>query len=91
MALAREHDLHRRRRGRNVALGVVLALFVALVFGLSIAKIEQGDMMEAFDHQPRASVLPMEQGEALADPGPAPAAAPVSTLPPPGPAPEAVR
>lgn len=86
MALAREHDLHRRRRGRNVALGVVLVLFVALVFGLSIVKIEQGDMMEAFDHQPRASALP-PAGDALADPGPAPAA----PLDPPGPAPEVAR
>lgn len=34
-----EHDLHRRRRGRNMALGVVLVAFVALLFGVTIAKM----------------------------------------------------
>ena len=81
-----EHDLHRRRRGRNIALGLVLALFVALVFGLSIAKIENGDMMGAFDHTQRSSALPLDPDAALPAPGPAPAAA---TLPVPGPAPAA--
>lgn len=60
MPLQAEHELHRRRSGRNIGLALVLAAFVALVFGLSIAKIRQGDLMQAFDHQPRASVLPAE-------------------------------
>ncbi|MEX2518081.1 MAG: hypothetical protein WD969_01975 [Paracoccaceae bacterium] len=34
-----EHDLHRRRRGRNLALGAVLLAFVALLFGVTIAKL----------------------------------------------------
>ncbi|SMH54331.1 hypothetical protein [Maritimibacter sp. HL-12] len=34
-----EHELHRRRLSRNVGLGVALVLFVALVFGLTIAKV----------------------------------------------------
>ncbi len=34
-----EHDLHRRRRGRNIALGAVLICFVALMFGVTIAKM----------------------------------------------------
>ena len=75
MALHVEHDLHRRRRGRNIGLAVMLVLFVALVFGLSIVKIGQGDMMEAFDHQPRASMLPLDPAATLPDPGPAPAPA----------------
>ncbi|WCR11650.1 hypothetical protein JHW45_04535 [Paracoccus stylophorae] len=58
MAMQSEHDLHRRRRSRNVGLGLVLAAFVALVFGLTIVKVRQGDMLEAYDHQPRVSVLP---------------------------------
>lgn len=66
MPLQVESDLHRRRSGRNVGLAVVLVLFVALVFGLSIAKILQGDLMQAFDHQPRASVLPAEPGARIA-------------------------
>lgn len=34
-----EHELHRRRRGRNVALFVVLAGFVALLFTVTITKM----------------------------------------------------
>lgn len=60
MALNHEHELHRRRRSRNVGLGLVLLAFVALVFGLTVVKVQQGDMMEAFDHQPRTSLLPPE-------------------------------
>ncbi|SIS76162.1 hypothetical protein [Paracoccus saliphilus] len=56
-----EHELHRRRRSRNVGLGLVLAGFVALVFGLTVVKVRQGDMMEAYDHQPRVSITPQEE------------------------------
>lgn len=83
MPLQAEHELHRRRSGRNIGLALVLAAFVALVFGLSIAKIRQGDLMQAFDHQPRASVLPAEPVAAgpaanpVAAPG-TPAAAPAA-------------
>ncbi|MDF3606507.1 hypothetical protein PE067_10385 [Paracoccus sp. DMF-8] len=61
MALRPEHELHHRRRGRNMGLLAVLVAFAALVFGLTIAKIGNGDMMEGFDHQPRTSVLPREE------------------------------
>lgn len=42
MSLRAEHDLHRRRSGRNLGVGLVLVLFVALVFGLSVVKIKNG-------------------------------------------------
>lgn len=71
MALHVEHELHRRRRGRNIGLALVLAGFVALVFGLSVVKITQGDMMQGYDHRPRASMLPK-------DPNPPAPAAPVA-------------
>ena len=34
-----EHDLHKRRRGRNMAVGGVLLAFVVLLFGVTIAKM----------------------------------------------------
>lgn len=55
-----EHELHRRRRSRNVGLGLVLVAFIALVFALTVVKVKQGGMMEGFDHQPRVSILPPE-------------------------------
>lgn len=43
MAIKVEHELHKRRLGRNVGLGLVLVGFVALVFGLTVVKVERGD------------------------------------------------
>lgn len=39
--IAHEHEIHRRRWGRNLGLGLVLAGFVALIFGVTVAKISQ--------------------------------------------------
>ena len=61
MALNTEHEIHKRRRSRNVGLGLVLVAFVALVFGLTVVKVQQGDLMEAYDHQSRVSELPLEE------------------------------
>ena len=58
MGLAREHELHKRRSGRNIGVGLVLAGFVALLFGLSVVKIQNGSSLEAFDHQPRVTLAP---------------------------------
>ena len=43
MGLAREHDLHKRRHSRNAGLGIVLALLVAIVFGLTVVKVKYLD------------------------------------------------
>jgi hypothetical protein len=58
MAFGRDHELHTRRFGRNLGLGVVLAAFVALVFGLTIVKVSQGNPMQAYDHAPRPEMVP---------------------------------
>jgi 1-acyl-sn-glycerol-3-phosphate acyltransferase len=34
-----EHELHHRRRGRNLGLFVVLVAFVGLIFVLTIVKV----------------------------------------------------
>ena len=50
MPIARTHDLHRRRASRNVGVGLTLVAFIALVFGLTVAKVQRGGTIEAFDH-----------------------------------------
>ncbi len=50
MAFRPDHELHRRRFGRNLGVGLVLAAFVAIVFGLTVVKVTNGDPMQAFDH-----------------------------------------
>lgn len=57
MAITKDHELHRRRAKRNLALGLVLGGFVALVFGITMVKLSNGEMMQAFDHSLRPSLL----------------------------------
>lgn len=42
MSFRAPHDLHKRRFGLNLGVGLVLAGFVAVVFGLTIAKVSVG-------------------------------------------------
>jgi len=58
MPIAQTHEIHQRRFGRNLGVALCLIGFIAIVFGLTIAKIRQGASMEAFDHTPRVSVTP---------------------------------
>ena len=60
MRLRVEHDLHRRRRSRNVGLGLVLVGLIVVVFGLSVVKITSGQPMQAFDHVLRPEMLATE-------------------------------
>lgn len=57
MAFKPDHDLHRRRFGRNMGLGLLLVGFVAIVFGLTIVKVSNGTMSQAFDHAPRPELV----------------------------------
>jgi hypothetical protein len=50
MAIRAEHEIHRRRLGRNVGVAVTLALFIVLVFALTVVKVTNGEPMQAFDH-----------------------------------------
>jgi hypothetical protein len=62
MTLRPTHELHARRFGRNLGLGLVLGGFVVLVFALSIVKITRGDPMQAFDHTIRPEMTRAAEG-----------------------------
>ena len=38
MAIVKEHELHKRRFSRNMGVGLALLAFVALVYGVTVAK-----------------------------------------------------
>ena len=61
MAIRVEHDLHRRRRSRNVGLGLVLICFVGIIFGLTVVKMQQLGAVQGFDYVVRPELLPEEQ------------------------------
>ncbi|NDV01771.1 hypothetical protein [Pseudoroseicyclus tamaricis] len=53
MAIQVEHELHKRRAGRNWGLLLILIAFVGVVFGLTVVKVTRlGDAraFENFDH-----------------------------------------
>ncbi|KUP93935.1 cytochrome C oxidase assembly protein [Tritonibacter horizontis] len=39
MSLRKEHELHTRRKGRNMGVGLLLAGFVVLVLALTVVKL----------------------------------------------------
>ena len=39
MALRKEHEIHKRRSGRNIGVGILLAAFVVLVMALTLVKV----------------------------------------------------
>ncbi|MDP3263820.1 MAG: hypothetical protein Q8M59_12730 [Tabrizicola sp.] len=56
MSFRPAHEIHKRRFGRNLGLGLVLGAFVALVFALTVVKVQRGEPMQGYDHvvQPEA-------------------------------------
>ncbi len=52
MSFRPDHELHRRRLGRNLGLGGALLAFVILVFALTIEKVQNGAPAEAMLGQP---------------------------------------
>lgn len=69
MVIKVEHELHQRRKGRNVGVGMILAGLIAIVFGLTVVKVLQlGDarQFESFDHVARPQIIP-DEAEAVTE------------------------
>ena len=47
MSFKPTHELHQRRFGRNLGVGLVLVAFVAIVFGLTMVKVQRGDFQSS--------------------------------------------
>jgi hypothetical protein len=63
MTFKEPHEIYKRRFGRNVGLGLVLAAFVGLVFGLTVVKVTNGDPMQGFDHTVRPEMVPAQPAQ----------------------------
>lgn len=53
MSIAKTHELHKRRFSRNVGVGLMLAAFIAIVFGMTVVKITSGDIGAALQGKGR--------------------------------------
>ncbi|RPE67053.1 hypothetical protein EDD53_1457 [Pacificibacter maritimus] len=44
MAITKLHEMHKRRKSRNVGLGLVLVTFVGLILALTVVKVTTTDL-----------------------------------------------
>lgn len=52
MSLIKQHEIHARRKGRNIGVGLVLAAFIAIIFGLTVVKVtSEGFTMQSGEAQ----------------------------------------
>jgi hypothetical protein len=63
MSFHPEHEIHKRRFGRNVGVGLTLAAFVAVVFALTVVKVTRGEPMQGYDHVIQPALVPVEAKE----------------------------
>ena len=56
-----EHEIHKRRFGRNVGVAMVLVGFIAVVFGLTVVKVQTMGPIQGFDHVVRPELV--ERGQ----------------------------
>lgn len=68
MSIRVEHELHHRRRSKNVGVMLLLIGFVGIVFGLTVVKVlglTNITQLERFDHVARPQLEPgaMEAAE----------------------------
>ena len=67
MDIQATHEIHQRRLGRNVGVGLALVLFCAIVFSLTVVKVRRGAdkaEMQGYDHvmRPAAESQPAALG-----------------------------
>ena len=50
-------EISKRRSSTNIILGLILAIFVMLIFSVTVVKLSNGDKMQAYDHVLRPEML----------------------------------
>jgi hypothetical protein len=63
MSFRPDHEIYRRRLGRNIGLGLTLAAFVAVVFGLTVVKVGESGPIQGYDHVVQPGLVPQEASE----------------------------
>jgi hypothetical protein len=58
-----EHEIHKRRFGRNVGVGLLLVGMVGIVFALTVVKVTRGMPLKGFDHVMEPELAPAEGTE----------------------------
>ncbi|MEM1432196.1 MAG: hypothetical protein AAGG09_22280 [Pseudomonadota bacterium] len=58
MTIRATHEIHERRKGRNLGVALLLTSFAAIVFGLSVVKVSEHGPIQGFDHVVRPELTP---------------------------------
>jgi hypothetical protein len=58
MSFRPDHEIHRRRLGRNVGLGLTLVAFAAVIFGLTVVKVAESGPIQGYDHVVQPGLVP---------------------------------
>ena len=61
MAIRATHELHDRRASRNRGVAIVLVAFIAVVFGLTVVKVQTIGATQGFDHVVRPELIVKDQ------------------------------
>lgn len=52
-----DFEIRKRRSSTNITIGLILVIFVALIFSVTLVKLSNGDKMQAYDHVLRPEML----------------------------------
>lgn len=63
MPITETHEIHQRRFGRNLGVGLCLVAFVGLSFLLTVSKLRNGGTIEGFDYQMRPETTLEERSQ----------------------------
>ncbi|MEM9708075.1 MAG: hypothetical protein AAF871_04730 [Pseudomonadota bacterium] len=66
MTIRATHELHSRRFSRNRGVAILLVSFIAVVFGLTVVKVQHVGATQGFDHVLRPEMLAPD-GTAVAE------------------------
>lgn len=70
MAIQVEHEMHQRRKGRNIGVGLLLLAFIAVVFGLTVVKVialGNAGKFQGYDHVVQPESLPEEPAAGVSE------------------------
>ncbi len=57
MSIRATHEIHERRFSRNRGVALLLLAFIALVFGLTVVKVQNAGPTQGFDHVVRPELI----------------------------------
>ena len=55
--ITKKHEIYSRRGNNNVWLGITMGCLVSIIFFVTIAKLSNGNRMQAFDHTLRPELV----------------------------------